>query len=206
MLGFAASYGYPVARVEARAKGVVMQFSEASLNGLWLTEPVVAPDERGFFARTFCVREYAEHGLETSFVQHSVSYSRKRGTLRGLHLQRAPHAEVKVVTCLKGAIWDVVVDLRPASPTYCRWEAFELTAENRRHLYIPKGFAHGFQSLCDDVEVGYLISEFYAPGAATGVRYDDPVFGIAWPHPPAAISAKDQSWPDFVPDASERRA
>jgi dTDP-4-dehydrorhamnose 3,5-epimerase len=197
MLGFALICRYLPEQVQQ--EGAAMRFTEASLKGVWLTEPIVAPDERGFFARTFCVREYAEHGLETTFVQHSVSYSRARGTLRGLHFQQEPHAEVKIVTCLKGAIWDVVVDLRRNSPTYCRWEGFELTADTGRRLYIPKGFAHGFQSLCDDVEVGYLISEFYTPGAATGVRYDDPVFGVAWPLPPAAMSAKDRSWPDFRP-------
>lgn len=178
-----------------------MRFSKTGLDGAWLAEPVPARDERGFFARTFCVREYGEHGLETGFVQHSVSQSIARGTLRGLHFQREPHSEVKIVHCLKGAIWDVIVDLRAASATYCRWEAFELTAANRRQLYIPKGFAHGFQSLSDDVEVGYLISAFYAPEAAAGVRYDDDAFRIDWPLLPSAMSEKDRAWPDFKPDA-----
>jgi dTDP-4-dehydrorhamnose 3,5-epimerase len=154
-------------------------------------------DDRGYFARTFCVREYADHGLETRFVQHNTSYSSVRGTLRGMHFQRAPHGEVKVVSCLKGAIWDVIIDLRPDSPTYCRWEGFELTAENRRQIYIPVGFAHGFQTLCGDTETGYLISAFYAPTAASGVRYNDPIFAIDWPLPITAISEKDSAWPNF---------
>lgn len=175
-----------------------MRFDEITLSGAWLIEPVPARDHRGFFARTFCVQEYADRGLTTRFVQHSTSQSAARGTLRGMHFQRAPHAEVKVVSCLKGAVWDVIIDLRPESPTYRRWEGFELTAQNHRQLYVPEGFAHGFQALCDDVEVGYLISAFYAPAAASGVRCDDPAFAIEWPMPPTTISEKDRTWPDFV--------
>jgi dTDP-4-dehydrorhamnose 3,5-epimerase len=173
-----------------------LRFSEAGLPGAWLIEPEPARDDRGEFARTFCARAFADHGLETRFVQHSLSRSRLRGTVRGLHFQREPHAEVKLVSCPRGAIWDVIVDLRPDSPSRGRWAAFELTARNRRQLYIPKGFAHGFQSLCDDVEVGYLISAFYEPEAASGVRWDDPAFGIRWPLPPAAMSDRDRAWPD----------
>jgi dTDP-4-dehydrorhamnose 3,5-epimerase len=174
-----------------------MRFDETTLQGAWLIEPEPARDHRGFFARTFCAREFAAHGLVTDFVQHSVSRSLTRGTLRGMHFQRAPDGEVKVVTCLKGAVWDVVIDLRPESGTYCRWQGFELTEHNRHQLYVPEGFAHGFQTLCNDTEVGYLISAFYAPRSASGVRYDDPVFAIDWPMPPAAISEKDATWPDF---------
>jgi dTDP-4-dehydrorhamnose 3,5-epimerase len=175
-----------------------MRFSQTELCGAWLIEPVPARDHRGFFARTFCVREYEERGLTTRFVQHNTSYSVAKGTLRGMHFQRAPHGEVKVVSCLKGAIWDVIVDLRPESPTYRRWQGFELTADNYRQLYIPEGFVHGFQSLCDDAEVGYLISQFYEPMAAGGVRFDDPALAIDWPLPLTVISEKDRSWPDFV--------
>ncbi len=175
-----------------------MRFQGTSLCDAWLIEPVPVWDERGFFSRVFCMREFEEHGLKTGFVQHSLSYSRVRGTLRGLHFQKPPHAETKVVCCLKGAIWDVIVDLRPDSPTAGRWEAFELTAENRRQLYIPEGFAHGFQSLTDDVEISYLISAFYVPDAAAGLRFDDPAFNITWPLPPGAMSDKDRSWPGFV--------
>jgi dTDP-4-dehydrorhamnose 3,5-epimerase len=175
-----------------------MRFSNTELCGACLIEPTPARDERGFFARTFCVKEFKQQGLTTRFVQHNVSQSARRGTLRGMHFQSAPHGEVKVVTCLKGAIWDVIIDLRPKSQTYRQWRGFELTAGNRHQLYVPKGFAHGFQTLCDDVEVGYLISAFYAPAAASGVRYDDPAFAIAWPLPVSAISEKDRAWPLFL--------
>jgi dTDP-4-dehydrorhamnose 3,5-epimerase len=179
-----------------------MRFIETDLFGAWLIEPIPARDARGFFARTFCAREFAEHGLTTRFVQNSTSQSAARGTLRGMHFQRAPHAEAKVVSCLKGAVWDVMIDLRPESPTYRRWQGFELTASNYRQLYIPEGLAHGFQTLCDDAEVGYLISEFYEPKAAGGVRYDDPIFAIEWPLPVTVISEKDRTWPDFVDAAA----
>jgi dTDP-4-dehydrorhamnose 3,5-epimerase len=175
-----------------------MRFEETDLPGVWLIDPVPARDERGFFARTFCTREYAERGLVAGFVQHSTSHSSRCGTLRGMHFQRAPHQEIKVVSCLKGAIWDVVVDLRPWSSTFCKWRGFELSADNRRQLYIPEGMAHGFQTLRDDSEVGYLISAFYAPEAASGVRYDDPRFAISWPLPVSSISDKDRAWPDFT--------
>ncbi len=175
-----------------------MRFHATRFHDAWLIDPEPVEDERGSFARTFCAIEFSARGLETGFVQHSVSSSRTRGTLRGMHFQRAPHEEVKIVTCLKGAIWDVIIDLRPQSPSFRQWQGFELTAANRRRLYIPKGFAHGQQTLCGDTEVGYLISEFYAPDASDGVRYDDPAFAIEWPLPVAAISAKDRNWPDFT--------
>ena len=174
-----------------------MRFEETNLCGAWLIDLAPARDHRGFFARTFCVQAYADHGLTTGFVQHSTSQSVTRGTLRGMHFQRAPRSEVKVVRCLKGAIWDVIIDLRPDSPTYCRWQGFELTAANQRQLYVPEGFAHGFQTLCDDSWVSYLISAFHAPLAASGVRYDDPAFAIDWPLPVSEISEKDRTWPDF---------
>jgi dTDP-4-dehydrorhamnose 3,5-epimerase len=175
-----------------------MHFSEAGLSGAWLITPAPVADERGYFARTFCEREYAEHGLETRFVQHSTSFSAKKGTLRGMHFQLAPHSETKVVSCLKGAVFDVIVDLRSTSPTFRQWRGFELTAENRRQLYIPRGFAHGFQTLGDDAEIAYLISEFHTPAAASGIRHDDPAFAIAWPGPVTVISQRDRSWPDFT--------
>jgi dTDP-4-dehydrorhamnose 3,5-epimerase len=175
-----------------------MRFHETQLCGAWLIEPEPACDHRGSFARTFCAREFADRGLTTFFVQNSTSRSVARGTLRGMHFQRAPYGEVKVVSCLKGAIFDVIVDLRLDSPSYCRWQGFELTAANRRQLYVPEGFAHGFQTLCDDSEVGYLISAFYAPAAASGVRYDDPAFAIDWPLPVSQISEKDRAWPGLL--------
>ncbi len=166
--------------------------------GVWLIDLQSVHDERGFFARTFCAQEFAAHGLETCFPQHSISVSTRRGTLRGMHFQNEPHAEVKLVRCVKGKLWDVVIDLRPDSRTFCRWQGFELSADNRRQLYIPKGFAHGFQTLTDDVEVSYLISEKYVPEAANGVRHDDPAFQITWPLAIAAISDKDRSWAPFT--------
>ena len=137
-------------------------------------------------------------GLETNYPQHSISFSAQRGTIRGMHYQREPHSEVKLVRCVKGAIWDVIIDIRPASPTYRRWEGLELSGENGRQLYIPKGFAHGFQTLNDDVEVSYLISEPYAPQSAAGIRFDDPTFGITWPLPLSQIAEKDLHWPAFT--------
>ena len=172
-----------------------MQFQETELPGAWIIDLEPIEDERGSFARVFCENEFADHGLETRFVQHSVSRSAKAGTLRGMHFQTAPHEETKVVTCLKGAILDVIIDLRAGSPTYRRWISVELSEANRRRLYVPKGFAHGFQTLVDDAEIFYLISEFYAPGASSGVPYDDPAFGIEWPLPVSTISDKDTSWP-----------
>lgn len=175
-----------------------MRFIKTDLPGAWLIHLEPVYDDRGYFSRTFCVREFAEHGLETNFVQHSLSYSALRGTLRGMHFQAAPDGEVKLVNCVRGAIWDVIIDIRPQSPTFGQWRAFELTAENQSHLYIPTGFAHGFETLSDHTEVRYLISSYYEPSAANGFRYDDPTFAIPWPLPVAMISSKDQAWPDFA--------
>lgn len=174
-----------------------MRFTQTELNGAWIVEPEPVHDHRGFFARTFCIREFGEHGLETAFVQHATSLSLAKGTVRGMHFQKDPFSEVKVVTCMKGAIFDVIVDLRQDSPTFRHWIGVELTAENRRRLYIPKGFAHGFQALTDNAEVAYLISAFYEPSAASGVRHDDPAFGILWPLPVTVISDKDVGWSNF---------
>ncbi|MEW9613884.1 dTDP-4-dehydrorhamnose 3,5-epimerase [Shinella sp. S4-D37] len=172
-----------------------MQFTRTDLEGVWLIECSPIADERGSFARTFCFDEMERHGLESRYVQHSLSRSRQKHTLRGLHFQSEPHGEGKLVSCLAGAIWDVAVDLRPQSKNYLRWTAAELSAENMHQLYIPKGFAHGFLSLTEDAAVGYLISTRYEPAASRGVRYDDPKIGITWPAEPAAISEKDRSWP-----------
>jgi dTDP-4-dehydrorhamnose 3,5-epimerase len=171
-----------------------MKFTETPLKGLWIVEPVPIRDERGAFMRTFCIDEFGERGLETRFVQHSHSLNLKKHTLRGLHFQNPPHSEVKLVSCIRGSIWDVAVDIRPGSPTRNEWFAVELTAENQRQLYIPKGFAHGFQTLEDDTLVSYLISEFHAPDAASGMRYDEPAIGIEWPAPPRVISERDLNW------------
>lgn len=175
-----------------------MRFQTTNLRDAWLIDLEQVGDSRGFFARTFCVQEFASNGLEISYPQHSISFSSRVGTVRGMHYQREPHSEVKLVRCLKGAIWDVIIDIRPGSPTYRRWQGFELSDTNRRQLYIPRGFAHGFQTLSDDAEVSYLISEIYVPEAASGIRHDDPSFSIAWPLPVSAISEKDSRWPDFA--------
>jgi dTDP-4-dehydrorhamnose 3,5-epimerase len=182
-----------------------MEFVETNICGTWLIESKPTRDARGFFARTFCNRELGARGMETNFVQHSMSYSARKGTLRGMHFQCAPHSETKIVCCRQGAIFDVVLDLRPSSPSYGCWSSFELTAENRRQLYVPAGLAHGFQTLSDDAEVYYLISAFHEPAAASGVRYNDPAFAIQWPLRPSAISDRDLTWPDFqAADSSSR--
>jgi len=174
-----------------------MKFTETDITGAWLIDPEPIGDARGFFARVFCETEFAAHGLDTRFRQHSVSLSAERGTVRGLHFQRAPHAETKVVTCLSGAIFDVCVDLRPGSPTFRQWRGYELSEANRRRFLIPKGCAHGFQTLTDDAEVLYLISEDYNAAASAGVRWDDPAFAVRWPLPVTVMSDKDRAWPDF---------
>ena len=176
-----------------------MKFHPTPLADACLVELEALRDERGAFARTFCVREFAAHDLETVFVQHSASTTTLAGTVRGMHFQREPHGEAKLVRCVRGAVFDVMVDLRPASPTYLRWAGFELSADNGRQLFIPNGFAHGFQTLTDDVELSYLISATYLPEASAGHRYDDPAFGIAWPRQVSVIADKDLAWPAFVP-------
>ena len=176
-----------------------MQFRQTKLADVRLIALEPATDERGYFARTFCEREFGEQGLETTFVQHSISSTTRTGSVRGMHFQRHPHEEVKLVRCIAGAIHDVLIDLRPGSPTYLQWEAYQLTSRNRLQLYVPEGFAHGFQTLAPDSVVAYLISAFYAPEAAAGFRHDDPAFNIAWPLPVADISPKDRGWPDFTP-------
>lgn len=153
-------------------------------------------DPRGFFARGWCRREFEQHHVVPDLVQANVSYNTVKGTLRGMHYQAEPHGEVKLIRCTRGGLYDVIIDLRPESSTYGRWLGVELTADNRLMLYVPAGFAHGFQTLEDDTEAFYLVSEYYTPGAERGVRYDDPAFEIVWPLPVTAISEKDQNWPD----------
>jgi len=172
-----------------------MRFTQTELAGAFLVDLEPTADDRGDFARSCCAREFQAAGLNTHWPQHNLSRNHAKGTLRGLHYQSAPHEEIKLVRCTRGAIFDVIVDLRPGSPTYCRWAGFELTAENGRALYIPEGFAHGFQTLANDSEVFYLMSEFYHPECARGVRWDDPAFGIGWPLPMDSISGRDSDWP-----------
>jgi dTDP-4-dehydrorhamnose 3,5-epimerase len=174
-----------------------MIFTPTQLDDAQLIDIERKEDERGFFARIWCRQELAVQGLDTGIAQESVSFNRHRGTLRGLHFQRPPHDETKIVRCTRGAIFDVIVDLRPRSFTYLHWQGFELTADNRRALYIPKGFAHGFQTLTDHAEIVYRISAFYAPESASGYRYDDVAFRITWRLPITVISGRDLSWAAF---------
>lgn len=175
-----------------------MRFIPTELDDAYLIELEPVTDERGFFARTFCEKEFAEKGLTSYFVQCNIAWSKAKGTLRGMHYQIAPYAEVKIVRCTRGAIYDVIIDLRTESSTYCKWAAVELTPASNKMLYIHKGFAHGYQTLEPDTEVSYLASNFYTPSAQRGVRWDDPAFGIHWPIPNPILSEKDRSHPDFV--------
>jgi dTDP-4-dehydrorhamnose 3,5-epimerase len=172
-----------------------MIFTETELPGAFVIDLDARRDERGFFARTFCQQEFEAHGLEPVVAQCNLSYNHAAGTLRGMHLQVEPAPEAKLVRCTAGAIYDVIVDLRPGSPTRLRHVGVELTARNRRALYVPGMFAHGYLTLTDDAEVTYQVSEFYTPGAERGLRHDDPALGIAWPVPVTVISEKDASWP-----------
>ncbi len=172
-----------------------MNFTESPLAGAYIVDVNRLEDERGFFARSFCVEEFRGLGLATEMSQCSVSFNALRGTLRGLHFQAAPHEEEKLVRCTRGAVFDVIVDIRPESPTYRRYFGAELTAENQRALYITKGFAHGFLSLVDETEVFYMISVAHVPGAARGLRWNDPALNINWPFPPRVISNRDAEFP-----------
>lgn len=174
-----------------------MIFTETKLSGVFIITPEKLVDERGFFARTWCQREFERQGLNPRVAQCSVSFNRKRGTLRGMRYQAAPDEETKIVSCTRGAIYDVLIDLRTDSPTFTRWTAFELTSENRNMVYIPEGFAHGFQTLEDNSEVFYQISEFYLPEHACGVRWNDPAFSIRWPEAQRILSDRDKNYPDF---------
>jgi dTDP-4-dehydrorhamnose 3,5-epimerase len=169
-------------------------FTPTRLAGAWIVAPEPQADQRGFFARTWCGREFEARGLETRVAQVSVSYTARRGTLRGMHYQAALYEEVKLVRCIRGSIYDVIIDLRPDSPTYCEHVAVVLSDWNRLALYVPKGFAHGFQTLADDSEVWYQISEFQSPDHARGVRWDDPAFSIDWPIVPPIILRRDNEY------------
>ena len=178
-----------------------MILEETKLPGAFVIEPERFEDERGFLARAWSEREFATHGLKLPSVECNISYNRRRGTLRGMHFQHAPHAQAKLVRCTRGALYDVIIDLRPDSPAYKQWLGVELTAENRRMLYVPEGFAHGFQTLVDDTELYCQMSAAYVPAAADGVRWDDPAFGLVWPDnggQERIIIARDQQYPDFA--------
>lgn len=180
----------------------VLRFCPAELAGAFVIELEPHSDERGFFARSFCEREFAERGLVQSYPQHNVSWNRLEGTLRGMHFNAPPHEEAKLVSCTSGAILDVIVDLRRDSPTRGEWISVELSAENRRMLYVPKGFAHGFLTQSDGAEVFYRMSAAYVPSAARGIRWNDPALGIRWPRTPSVVSERDASHPDYDPEAA----
>jgi dTDP-4-dehydrorhamnose 3,5-epimerase len=175
-----------------------MIFTETKLKGAYIIDVKKLEDERGFFGRVWCQHEYKEHGLNANIAQSNVSYNKARGTLRGMHYQKAPFAEAKTIRCTTGAIYDVIVDIRPESPTFRQWIGVELTGDGFRMLYVPEGFAHGFITLKDDTSVHYVMTEFYEPGAVAGFRYNDPAFNIAWPTNPVVISEKDLEHPDFM--------
>lgn len=176
-----------------------MIFTETALEGAFLIEPERREDERGFFARTWCSRESESHGLNPRVVQCSLSYNRRKGTLRGMHYQAPPHEEAKLIRCTAGSIHDVIIDLRQGSETFLRHIAVVVSAGRRNMLYVPEGFAHGFQTLEDDTEVFYQMSEFYQPSAARGVRWNDPIFSIDWPPDERIIAERDMKYPDYVP-------
>ena len=176
-----------------------MIFAETPLKGAYVIDLDRLADERGFFARTWCRREFEAHGLNAGLAQCNISFNYKRGTLRGMHYQVAPHAEAKLVRCTTGSIYDVIVDLRADSPTFKQWFAVELSSENRRMLYVPEGLAHGFLTLTDGAEVSYQMSEFYVPECARGVRWNDMAFDIHWPFKATLISERDRAYPDFIP-------
>ncbi len=175
-----------------------MKFTETQLKGAYIIEPELIRDERGFFARSWCQKEFTERGLNPNLVQCNISFNLKKGTLRGMHYQAKPHEEAKLVRCTMGAIYDVIIDLRPESSTFKQWVAVELTAENRKMLYIPEDMAHGFQTLVDNTEVFYQMSEFYHSESSTGLRWDNPVFEIEWPIEVKIISDKDSSYKDLT--------
>ena len=175
-----------------------MILTETALPGSFVIDLEPIEDPRGFCARAWDQKELAERSLDNRIAQCNISYSKRRGTLRGMHFQRPPHDEVKLIRCIQGALYDVIIDLRPSSPTYKRWLGVELSTKNRRALYVPRGFGHGFQTLEDDTEAFYMVSDFYAPDAEGGVRWNDPAFEIDWPlGAPTEISEKDATWPDF---------
>jgi dTDP-4-dehydrorhamnose 3,5-epimerase len=175
-----------------------MKFVETHLKDVYVIELEEIADSRGFFARTFCGREFEKHGLKPTVAQANLSFNHKKGTLRGMHYQTRPAAETKLVRCTAGAIFDVIIDLRPESPSYQQHFGVELTAHNRRALYVPELFAHGYLTLTDGAEVVYQVGEFYSPGYERGIRYDDPKFNIAWPVPIEVISDKDAKWAPYT--------
>lgn len=174
-----------------------MIFHETPLKGAFVIDLDLKEDDRGFFARSFCQKEFKEHGLTSGVAQANVSYNKRKGTLRGMHYQITPYEETKLVRCTSGAIYDVIIDLRKDSPTYKQWFGVELNAQNRKMLFVPESFGHGFLTLKDHTEVTYMVSQFYAPGSERGIRWNDPSFGIQWPVEVRVMSDKDAAWEDY---------
>lgn len=186
-----------------------MLFTETKLRGAFIIDLERREDNRGFFARAFCQNEFSDHGLKPIIAQANIGFNRRRGCLRGMHFQYPPAAETKVVRCTRGAVLDIIVDLRPESPTFLEHISVELTADNHRAIYIPERFAHGYQALEDETETSYQVGEFYTPGSEGGLRYDDPVLGLTWPLPVSEMSEKDADWPllaDVEPEVRRRMA
>ncbi len=177
-----------------------MIFTETNLKGSFILDIERRNDERGFFGRTYCRQEFEQYGIDFTIVQSNISYNKTRGTLRGIHMQDTPHTEAKLVQCISGSLFDVIIDMRPGSATYLQWTSVELSANNCRMLYIPEGFAHGFLTLEEETRVSYQISSFYAPGAEKAIRWNDPFFNIPWPVAPQVMSDKDKTHPLFTPD------
>ena len=190
--------GRRVHNPDTKRNDTKMIFNETNLQGAFVIEPEILTDERGAFARIFCQKEFENHGLNPNIFQCSISLNTKKFTLRGMHFQKSPHAEAKLVRCSRGGIYDVIVDLRQHSPTFMTWTAVEVSDDNKRMVYVPEGFAHGFQTLKDNTEVIYQMSQFYSLGHSDGFRWDDPSFNIEWPAEPIVISPKDQIFPDFT--------
>jgi len=174
-----------------------MKFTKTNISDLYIIEIEKKEDSRGYFARTFCKKEFASQDLQTDFVQSNIAHSDSKGTLRGMHYQKSPHSETKIVRCTRGSLYDIAIDLRPGSPTFKKWFGTELSDSGNKMLYIPKGFAHGYLTLQDKTEIQYMVSECYTPSSEKGVRYNDPAFNIKWPIEPKIISKKDKNWPDF---------
>ncbi len=190
--------GGEIRAADSAGRGCRLIFTESELAGAFVIDIEPIEDERGFFARSWCKDEFEKHGLNSDLQQCNISYNNKKGTLRGMHYQRPPHEEAKLVRCVRGAIYDVIIDLRADSATFLRWQGLELNEQNRSALYIPEGFAHGFLTLSDAAEVFYQMSSCFVPGSAAGIRWDDSAIGIHWPHSPQCISEKDTSYADFV--------
>lgn len=192
--------GGPAGRANSRGQSNTMIFTPTRIKDAFVIDLERVEDERGFFARSWCASEFEQHGLDANLAQTSISFNKQKGTLRGMHYQVAPHEEAKLVRCTQGAAYDVIIDLRPESPSFKRWYSVELTADNGKSLYVPKGLAHGFQTLTDETTLFYQISTSYHPESARGLRFDDPAFGVEWPAIEPTISAKDRMNSSFQAD------